>query len=48
MSYEQLTQLLDVDQFRQLQTVREHLLQDPTALDRSAREEAEDGAQEAK
>lgn len=49
MSYSQLVGLLDPGQFAQLQTVRQHLLQDPTALDKQAHtsQETDRGNQEA-
>lgn len=46
VSYQELTALLNPGQFEQLQVVREHLLQDPTAMDRSAEEETSDGNEE--
>lgn len=46
MSYKQLVDLLSPQQFQQLQVVREHLLQDPTALDRGTNEEVKDGTEE--
>lgn len=47
MSYKQLVDLLSPSQFLQLELVRQHLLQDPTALDRGHIEDAQDGKQEA-
>lgn len=41
MSYQQLTALLNPVQFKQMEVVRAHLLQDPTTLDKV--EETEDG-----
>lgn len=46
MSYQHLVDLLSPQQFAQLQTVREHLLQDPTALDKGKAEEASHGNEE--
>lgn len=42
MSYSQLTALLDATQFEQMRTVREHLMQDPTALDKATPIESKD------
>jgi len=47
MSYKQLVELLSPTQFLQLELVRQHLLQDPTALDRGRPEDTRDGKQEA-
>jgi hypothetical protein len=46
MSYQHLVDLLSPQQFAQLRTVREHLLQDPTALDKGKSEEASHGSEE--
>lgn len=46
MSYEQLSELLSPSQRAQLEIVRQHLLQDPTALDRGASEDGKDGTEE--
>lgn len=46
MSYEQLSAMLSPAQFTQLELVRQHLLQDPTALDKGISEDTEDGKQE--
>lgn len=49
MSYSQLVGLLEPGQFSQLQIVRQHLLQDPTALDHrppTSEEEQQRGNQE--
>jgi hypothetical protein len=47
MSYKQLVELLSPTQFLQLELVRQHLLQDPTALDRGHPKDTRDGKQEA-
>ena len=46
MSYQQLTALLDPVQFKQMEVVRAHLLQDPTTLDNHPEEKVDDLAQE--
>lgn len=46
MSYQHLVDLLSPQQFSQLKLVRQHLLQDPTALDKGHKEEKKDGNEE--
>ena len=46
MSYQQLTALLDPAQFKQMEVVRSHLLQDPTTLDHSTEGQEDGDAQE--
>lgn len=47
MAYKDLAALLSPTQFSQLQVVREHLLQDPKALDKTVQQkETTDGTQE--
>jgi hypothetical protein len=46
MSYKQLVDLLSPTQFLQLELVRQHLLQDPTALDRGNSQDTDNGQEE--